>query len=118
MLTALPQGINEGVLQLQGMGEGEGRKDVSDQIQDEDQLLGAQQKDQPPPESKVQPAPSQAPQQPWKPAPTSIPVLLPSHVHSATLHWSPASSCSIWKTCRGAFQFCNSGYEPARHRKE
>lgn len=38
----------------QGMGEGEGRKDVSDQIEDEDQLLGAQQKDQPPPDSKVQ----------------------------------------------------------------
>ncbi len=37
----------------QGMGEGEGKKDVSDQIQDEDQLLGAQQKDQPPPDSKV-----------------------------------------------------------------
>lgn len=35
------------------MGEGEGRKDVSDQIEDEDQLLGAQQKDQPPPETKV-----------------------------------------------------------------
>ena len=35
------------------MGEGEGRKDVSDQIEDEDQLLGAQQKDQPTPESKV-----------------------------------------------------------------
>ena len=40
-------------LRLQGMGEGEGRKDVSDQIEDEDQLLGAQQKDQPPPDSKV-----------------------------------------------------------------
>ena len=38
---------------MQGMGEGEGKKDVSDQIQDEDQLLGAQQKDQPPPDSKV-----------------------------------------------------------------
>lgn len=38
------------------MGEGEGRKDVSDQIEDEDQLLGAQQKDQPPPESKVSPS--------------------------------------------------------------
>jgi len=34
----------------QGMGEGEGAKDVSDQITDEDQLLGARQKDQPPPE--------------------------------------------------------------------
>lgn len=32
------------------MGEGEGAKDVSDQITDEDQLLGARQKDQPPPE--------------------------------------------------------------------
>lgn len=30
----------------QGMGEGEGAKDVSDQITDEDQLLGAQQRDQ------------------------------------------------------------------------
>jgi hypothetical protein len=30
-----------------GMGEGEGVKDVSDQIEDEDQLLGAQQKDAP-----------------------------------------------------------------------
>ena len=38
---------------MQGMGEGEGKKDVSDQIEDEDQLLGAQQKDQPPPDSKV-----------------------------------------------------------------
>ena len=35
---------------LQGMGEGEGAKDVSDQITDEDQLLGVRQKDQPPPE--------------------------------------------------------------------
>ncbi len=43
------------MLYLQGMGEGEGRKDVSDQIEDEDQLLGAQQKDQPPPDSKVHP---------------------------------------------------------------
>ena len=34
----------------QGMGEGEGAKDVSDQITDEDQLLGARQKDQPPPD--------------------------------------------------------------------
>lgn len=34
----------------QGMGEGEGAKDVSDQITDEDQLLGARQKDQPPAE--------------------------------------------------------------------
>ncbi len=32
---------------VQGMGEGVGGKDVSDQIQDEDQLLGARQKDQP-----------------------------------------------------------------------
>ena len=32
------------------MGEGEGAKDVSDQITDEDQLLGARQKDQPPAE--------------------------------------------------------------------
>ena len=31
-----------------GMGAGEGAKDVSDQIQDEDQLLGARQKDQAP----------------------------------------------------------------------
>lgn len=30
------------------MGEGEGGKDVSDQIEDEDQLLGAKQKDAPP----------------------------------------------------------------------
>ena len=29
-----------------GMGEGEGAKDVSDQIENEDQLLGAQQKGQ------------------------------------------------------------------------
>ena len=37
----------------QGMGEGEGAKDVSDQITDEDQLLGAQQKDQPADAPKV-----------------------------------------------------------------
>ena len=37
----------------QGMGEGEGAKDVSDQITDEDQLLGAQQKDQPADAAKV-----------------------------------------------------------------
>jgi hypothetical protein len=35
------------------MGEGEGVKDVSEQIQDEDQLLGAQQKDKPPDAPKV-----------------------------------------------------------------
>lgn len=35
------------------MGEGEGAKDVSDQITDEDQLLGAQQKDQPADAPKV-----------------------------------------------------------------
>lgn len=35
------------------MGEGEGAKDVSDQIEDEDQLLGARQKDAPE-EEKVQ----------------------------------------------------------------
>ena len=35
------------------MREGEGAKDVSEQIEDEDQLLGAQQKDQPTPEAKV-----------------------------------------------------------------
>ena len=29
---------------------------MSDQIEDEDQLLGAQQKDQPPPEFKVSPS--------------------------------------------------------------
>lgn len=32
-------------LSVQGMGEGEGAKDVSDQIENEDQLLGAKQKD-------------------------------------------------------------------------
>lgn len=37
----------------QGMGEGEGAKDVSDQITDEDQLLGAKQKDQPQDAPKV-----------------------------------------------------------------
>lgn len=31
----------------QGMGEGTGRKDVSDQLTDEDQLLGSRQKDEP-----------------------------------------------------------------------
>ena len=31
----------------QGMGEGEGAKDVSDQIENEDQLTGARQKDAP-----------------------------------------------------------------------
>jgi midasin len=45
------EGTGEGELQWQdaggtGMGEGTGKKDVSDQIQNEDQLLGAQQKDQ------------------------------------------------------------------------
>jgi midasin len=45
------EGTGEGDLQWQdaggtGMGEGTGKKDVSDQIHDEDQLLGAQQKDQ------------------------------------------------------------------------
>jgi midasin len=45
------EGTGEGQLQWQdaggtGMGEGTGKKDVSDQIQNEDQLLGAQQKDQ------------------------------------------------------------------------
>lgn len=39
-----------GCLTWQGMGEGEGAKDVSDQITDEDQLLGARQRDQPPPD--------------------------------------------------------------------
>lgn len=34
-----------------GMGEGEGKKDVSDQLEDEDQLLGAKRADQP--EEKV-----------------------------------------------------------------
>ncbi|KAK9820997.1 hypothetical protein WJX81_006213, partial [Elliptochloris bilobata] len=38
-----------------GMGEGEGAKDVSDQITDEDQLLGARQKDQPPPDQQEEP---------------------------------------------------------------
>ena len=42
-----------GVVSSQGMGEGEGAKDVSDQITDEDQLLGAQQKDQPADAPKV-----------------------------------------------------------------
>ena len=32
---------------MQGMGEGEGAKDVSDQIENEDQLLGAKQRDAP-----------------------------------------------------------------------
>lgn len=41
------------MLLWQGMGEGEGAKDVSDQITDEDQLLGAQQKDQPADAPKV-----------------------------------------------------------------
>ena len=30
---------------MQGMGEGEGGKDISDQIENEDQLLGAKQQD-------------------------------------------------------------------------
>ena len=34
------------MLALQGMGEGEGKKDVSDQLENEDQLLGAQRPDQ------------------------------------------------------------------------
>ena len=34
-------------LRLQGLGEGEGAKDISDQIEDEDQLLGAKQRDAP-----------------------------------------------------------------------
>lgn len=38
---------------VQGMGEGEGAKDVSDQIEDEDQLLGARQKDAPTEQHKV-----------------------------------------------------------------
>ncbi len=37
-----------------GMGEGHGAKDVSDQIEDQDQLLGAQQKDAPPEEPQEQ----------------------------------------------------------------
>lgn len=37
-----------------GMGEGQGAKDVSDQIEDQDQLLGAQQKDAPPEEPQEQ----------------------------------------------------------------
>lgn len=32
---------------LQGMGEGEGAKDVSEEIENEDQLLGAKQRDAP-----------------------------------------------------------------------
>lgn len=39
------------VFAAQGMGEGEGRKDVSDQLENEDQLLGAKRPDQP--EEKV-----------------------------------------------------------------
>lgn len=39
-----------------GMGAGEGAKDVSDQIQDEDQLLGARQKDQAPEQVGYSPA--------------------------------------------------------------
>ena len=35
------------------MGEGEGNKDVSEQITEEDQLLGAQQRDQPKPTQVV-----------------------------------------------------------------
>lgn len=57
-----------GVSHLQGMGEGEGKKDVSDQIQDEDQLLGAQQKDQPPPESKVRRTPAEGSLLPMNPS--------------------------------------------------
>ncbi len=37
-----------------GMGEGHGAKDVSDQIEDQDQLLGAQQTDAPPEEPQEQ----------------------------------------------------------------
>ncbi|KAF6262490.1 hypothetical protein COO60DRAFT_1699221 [Scenedesmus sp. NREL 46B-D3] len=54
------QGAGEGELQWQdaggtGMGEGTGKKDVSDQMHDEDQLLGAQQKDQQQREEPPQP---------------------------------------------------------------
>ncbi|KAK9809153.1 hypothetical protein WJX72_010301 [[Myrmecia] bisecta] len=35
-----------------GLGEGEGARDVSDQIEDEDQLLGSRQRDQPEPEKE------------------------------------------------------------------
>ncbi len=78
---------------MQGMGEGEGKKDVSDQIQDEDQLLGAQQKDQPPPESKVHHTPSQYPQHPSRPA---TPVT-PSHVHTARFYCCPALPIMFWR---------------------
>lgn len=37
-----------------GMGEGTGAKDVSDQIEDQDQLLGAKQKDVPPVDEQAQ----------------------------------------------------------------
>ena len=37
---------------VQGLGDGEGGKDVSDQIENEDQMLGAKQKDAP--EDQVQ----------------------------------------------------------------
>lgn len=43
---------------VQGMGEGQGTKDVSDQLENEDQLLGAQQRDQQ--EKQVQ-SPSSSP---------------------------------------------------------
>ena len=39
----------------QGMGEGEGKRDVSDQLENEDQLLGAQRPDQPEQQVRVPP---------------------------------------------------------------
>ena len=102
------------VLRLQGMGEGEGKKDVSDQIQDEDQLLGAQQKDQPPPESKVHHAPSEHPQQPSRPATTSTYALQSSYERCDTHSCSPAYSLQhLEELQRGnAFQPCNDELKP------
>jgi hypothetical protein len=46
--TVLTRETKGDALGVQGMGEGVGGKDVSDQLTDEDQLLGSRQKDLPP----------------------------------------------------------------------